>query len=158
MVVKYYPNYSTYRTGNGGEDPLEVSLDNSQEEREEVAEKVCEALMSDGEINLDRVNVTLTHLERSNCQYSEQHDETYCSEDIVEFDFDIAPMDYLDVVVAKVVEQVDDAWDVNKMSPLLYLERALTEVGYEGKELAQLTEVVEPFREEWKYEILGEDP
>ena len=40
--------------------------------------------------------------------------------------------------------------EVNEIPSLLYLEKALTELDYKGEKLAQLTEVIKPFRENWE--------
>lgn len=157
MKASFDPGYGADRDGNRGVPMWDADLDDSPEEREEIAEKICEALMEDGEISLDQFNVTLVHVEYSNCRYSEQYDETFCDENEVEFDFDVSPVDYMDLVIPMALEQVDDDWGVDEMSCLMYLEKDLIEAKYEGKELAQLTKVVEPFREEWKRDFLGEE-
>ena len=154
MKVEYESDYGADRDGNRGIPIREVSLDNSPEEREEIASKIYDALIADGEINLEKFNVILTHTERSNCRYDEEHDETFCDEIDIEFDTDICPIDYMDIVIPMAIEQVDNDWNVEDISHLLYLEKVLTETGYEGKELTQLSKVVNPFREEWEHGFL----
>ena len=146
MKVEYESN----RDDSKGMTIREVSLDNSLAEREEIAEQICKALVADGEIRLDQFNVTLTYTTRSNCKYNDEHDETFCDENTVEFDFDIAPIDYMDIIVPMAIDQIDEDWDVEEMSHLLYLEKVLTEGKYKSRELAQLTEAVNPFREGWE--------
>lgn len=127
----------------------EAELDNSQEEQEEIAEQICEALLENGEIRLDQFNVTLTHVERSNCSYNDQNDESFCDEHEVKFSFNVSPIDYMGLVIQMALEQAK----VDEMSYLLYLEKDLIEVGYDTKELTQLTKRIEPFRVAWKREL-----
>ena len=117
-----------------------ATLDGSPEEREKIAEQIFEALMKNGEIRFDQFSVIFTHIVRSNCEYHKGIGDTFCDEDTVEFKFDIAPIDYMDLVILMAIKEV------NEMPPLLYLEEALTELDYKGEKLAQLTEVVEPFK------------
>lgn len=156
MKADYCLGYGTHSDEDRGVRVWGASLDDSLEEREEIAESVCEALLGDGEINLNRFSVTLVHTERSNCRYSEQCDEVFCDEDDVEFSFEVSPFCYMDIVIPRALEQVNDGWGVEEMASLLYLERDLIEAKYEGKELAELARVVEPFREVWKCDFLGE--
>jgi len=151
LKVEYESDYGADRDGNRGITIREVTLDNSPEEREEIAGKIYDALIADGEINFEQFNVILTHTERSNCKYDEEHDETFCDEIDIEFDTDICPIDYMDIVIPMAIEQIDEDWDVEEMSHLLYLPKILTEAKYKSKELAELTEVVNPFREAWEY-------
>ena len=85
-----------------------------------------------------------------NCSYDHEREEVLCDETGVEFDADVPPIAYMDIVIPMVIEQVDDDWGIDKVSPLLYLEKILIGVGYRGEELAQLTETVNPFREAWE--------
>lgn len=156
MQAEYEPNYGADRDGNRGIPAWNIELDDSLEEREEVAEQIYDALIEDNEINLNQFNVVLTHITRSNCIYDTKYDETFCDEIEIKFDTNISPIDYMDLVVPMMLDGVDD-WDVDEVSRLLYLERGLVEAKYEGKELAQLTKAVEPFREEWKRDFLGEE-
>ena len=156
MKVNYDSSYGADRDGNKGEPMWDADLDDSIEEREEIVDQICKALSEDGEISLNRFDVTMTHIDYSNCWYSEEYNETFCEENEVEFNFNVSPVDYMDLAIPRLLGQVD-GWDVDRMSPLLYLEKLLTEVGYEGKELVQLTEVVEPFKKTWKHNILGEE-
>ena len=157
MKIEYESDYGADRDGNRGITIREVTLDNSPEEREEIAGKIYDALIADGEINFEQFNVILTHTERSNCRYDEEHDETFCDEIDIEFDTDVCPIDYMDIVIPMAIEQIDKNWNIEDMSPLLYLEKVLTEVGYKGKELIQLSKIVASFREEWERGFLREE-
>ena len=121
-----------------------ATLDNSPEERKEIAEQIFKALIKNGEIRFDHFSVTFIHIIRSNCEYHEGIGDTFCDEETVEFKFDIAPIDYMDLVILMAIKEV------NEMPSLLYLEKALTELDYKGEKLAQLTEVIKPFRENWE--------
>ena len=149
MKASFEKCYGADRDGNRGVSAWFAELDDSLEEREEIAEKVFKEIIEGEEVNLERFNVTLSIVEYSNCTYSEQYDETFCDENEVEFEFCVSPIDYMDLVIPMVIEQIDDDWGVDEMSCLLYLERDLIDAGYTGKELAQLSKAVEPFREKW---------
>ena len=150
VKIEYSSNYGANPDSNRGIHVQEVSLDNTLEEREEIAEQICKALVTDGEIGLYQFSVNLMYTAYSNCKYSEEHDETFCDETEVVFDTEISPIDYMDIVIPMIIEQVDDDWGIDEVSPLLYLEKLLIDVEYKGKELSQLTEIVDPFRKEWK--------
>ena len=157
MKIEYEPNYGSDRDGNRGLSTWNIELDNSLEERQEIAEKIYDVLMADGWVNLERFNVTLSIVKYSNCTYSEQYDETLYDETLydetkVEFDTDISPIDYMDLIIPLAIEQIDDSWDTEDVAHLLYLETALIEAGYKGKELVQLTNTVKHFKENLKNE------
>ena len=153
MKADFEQAYGADRDGNRGVAMWEPELDGSVEEREEIAEKICEGLSEDGEISLHRFNVTLTLVVSVGCRYMGRCDEIF----VGDFDFNISPVDYMDLVIPMMLDEVDDDWGVDEMSRLLYLERDLIEAKYEGKELAQLTKAVEPFREAWMRDFLGEE-
>lgn len=151
MKVNYDSSYGADRDGNRGEPMWEADLNDSIEEREEIVDNICKDFSEDGEINLDRFDVTIIHVDYSNCRYNEEYDETFCEENEVEFNFNVSPIDYMDLAIPRLLEQID-GWGVDKMSSLLYLEKDLIEAKYKGEELNQLTKAVEPFRE-----ILGKE-
>ena len=127
----------------------DANLDDSLEEREEIAERIFNAFIEDGEINLSKLSVTLTHTVYNSYQYNRGLDEYLSDEEELLFSFEISPINYMDLVIPMILDEVDNDWGIEEMASLLYLERDLIDAGYTGKELAQLTKKVNPFREEW---------
>ena len=149
MKVKYDPNYGSDRDGNRGIPVWDAELDNSYEERQEIAEQIYNTLVTDNWIDLNHFNITLTHTVKNNCIYDEKYDETFCDEVEVEFDTIIAPINYMDIVIPMAIEQIDNEWSIEDVSHLLYLEEVLINANYKSEEL---TKAIEPFKDKTENE------
>lgn len=109
---------------------------------EAICQKVHEALLDNSLIDLEVMNLTLTHIEFSNCQYCDKLNEMFCDEQEVEVEVD--PVDYMSQVIPKAIEEFNDK--KRSAECLVYLERDLLKREYKGLELDRLSKFVDEFR------------
>ena len=111
MKVTLEKDYGADADGGRGINVYKCELDNSLEEREEIAGIIAGSLLKDGEVNLYSYEVELN--------YSDDGCDVDCK-------FTVSPFDYIDLIVDMVLNSGE-----GKEEALEYLSQE-SEVAYEG--------------------------
>lgn len=159
MKVERY-EYGEDRDGRKGIMVEDVEMDGSDEENVDVASQIALAVIEDELDDLHSFTAVLIEIEHRNHAYCPEEGDFY-DEVEVPHNFEVEPIDYMNLVIPMLLQTVEEEaevnkWDYNEFAALLELEEKLINAEYQNELLSKLTAIVEPYRADWIREYKGE--
>jgi len=104
MLVELEENYGAYLSGGKEGNVWSASLEDTEEERDTIAEHIATAILSGDEVTATNFKVALSSTVKYDCEYSDELAETLCKEKVLKFEFLVDPADYLEEILVKLLK------------------------------------------------------